>query len=205
MNWTGGQLHLHSSRSGVLSKTQRQNFASTRQLAGSKPSPPRPFSGFSSLKESDAKRDDEAQQQSVTELGVCSQSTEQSDARPAEGPSLESGNQLDQIKQKLLRRSDWAVLSATRPLAISFPPQTERFGKRRKLTGADHKRLTATNGEHTLPMLFQSYRRGSGLSAGHYLPDVQIRINGQLTNHPSSQLINPLDDGPRTSLSPFGP
>lgn len=32
MNWTGGQLH-RSARQGSLSKTQKQNFAKSRQLA----------------------------------------------------------------------------------------------------------------------------------------------------------------------------
>lgn len=32
MNWTGGQLH-RSARQGTLSKTQRQNFAKSRQVA----------------------------------------------------------------------------------------------------------------------------------------------------------------------------
>lgn len=32
MNWTGGQLRRHSARKGILSQTQRQNFAKSRQL-----------------------------------------------------------------------------------------------------------------------------------------------------------------------------
>jgi hypothetical protein len=33
MNWTGGQLRRHSDRKGILSQTQRQNFAKSRQRA----------------------------------------------------------------------------------------------------------------------------------------------------------------------------
>lgn len=33
MNWTGGQLRRHSARQGILSKTQKQSFATSRQQA----------------------------------------------------------------------------------------------------------------------------------------------------------------------------
>ena len=33
MNWTGGQLHRQTTRQGVLSRTQRHNFAKSRQRA----------------------------------------------------------------------------------------------------------------------------------------------------------------------------
>ncbi|KAJ5692716.1 hypothetical protein N7462_002139 [Penicillium macrosclerotiorum] len=36
MNWTGGQLQRHATHQGLLSKTQRQHFARSRQLAGNK-------------------------------------------------------------------------------------------------------------------------------------------------------------------------
>lgn len=49
MNWTGGQLH-RSARQGTPSKTQKQNFAKSRQLAiestSRHPSPFRPFSNL---------------------------------------------------------------------------------------------------------------------------------------------------------------
>lgn len=38
MNWTGGQLRRHSARKGILSKTQRKNFAKSRQLVTDRPS-----------------------------------------------------------------------------------------------------------------------------------------------------------------------
>lgn len=49
MNWTGGQLH-RSAHQGTLSKTQRQNFAKSRQLAIDRVSRhPSPIRGFPSL------------------------------------------------------------------------------------------------------------------------------------------------------------
>lgn len=69
MNWTGGQLHRYSTRSGVLSKAQRQSFAKSRQLASNKPSPPRPFVGLG-LEDLDAP-DAEIQDQSVTNVEIC--------------------------------------------------------------------------------------------------------------------------------------
>ena len=38
MNWTGGQLRRHSARKGILSQTQRQNFAKSRQLVNDRAS-----------------------------------------------------------------------------------------------------------------------------------------------------------------------
>ncbi|KAJ5572457.1 hypothetical protein N7450_009441, partial [Penicillium hetheringtonii] len=32
MNWTGGQLRRHSAQKGILTKTQKRNFAKSRQL-----------------------------------------------------------------------------------------------------------------------------------------------------------------------------
>lgn len=32
MNWTGGQLRRHSAQKGILTKTQKKNFAKSRQL-----------------------------------------------------------------------------------------------------------------------------------------------------------------------------
>lgn len=36
MNWTGGQLRRHPARQGILSKTQKQNFAKSRQPASNR-------------------------------------------------------------------------------------------------------------------------------------------------------------------------
>jgi len=56
---------------------------------------------------------------------------------------LQALSRLDRIKRQLLGTNDWAAIGAIRPVKISFTPteELERFGKRRKLTEADHNRL----------------------------------------------------------------
>jgi hypothetical protein len=38
MNWTGGQLRRHSAHQGILSKTQKQSFAKSRQQVSNRAS-----------------------------------------------------------------------------------------------------------------------------------------------------------------------
>ena len=68
MNWTGGQLHRHSARSGGLSKNQRRNFAKSRQLIHSKTSGIEPVSFHESPFSFSQKRDAADTNQSVNEL-----------------------------------------------------------------------------------------------------------------------------------------
>lgn len=54
MNWTGGQL-TRSARQGTLSKTQKQHFAKSRQLATERVSlQPSPFRGFPTFSKREA-------------------------------------------------------------------------------------------------------------------------------------------------------
>lgn len=72
MNWTGGQLH-RSARQGTLSKTQKQNFAKSRQLAVDRASrQPSPFRGFSNLNKHDEEQnvcEDDRGEQAVVAAG----------------------------------------------------------------------------------------------------------------------------------------
>lgn len=102
------------------------------------------------------------------------------------------------------------MLSAARPLEVSFASveETRRFGKRRKLTDTDRKRLTAALGDRPLPLLFQSRQEDGGFSGDIDPKDIQIHINGHLANigceesrrpstnndHPSSQSTMLLDN-----------
>jgi hypothetical protein len=57
MNWTGGQLRRHSARQGILSKTQRQNFAKSRQEESNRvPRQPSTFCGVADPNDSGVDR-----------------------------------------------------------------------------------------------------------------------------------------------------
>lgn len=56
MNWTGGQLRRHSARQSILSKTQKQNFAKSRQQASNRV--PRQPSTFRRVPDPDNGEDD---------------------------------------------------------------------------------------------------------------------------------------------------
>lgn len=79
MNWTGGQLRRHSARKGVLSKTQRHNFAKSRQLANDRSSrKPVSFPGFLSRRDefglddlTEVQEGEKKQEESVTGLLSC--------------------------------------------------------------------------------------------------------------------------------------
>lgn len=225
MNWTGGQLH-RSARQGALSKPQKQNFAKSRQLAIDRASrQPSPFRGFPNIRkhEEQSACEDERGEQAVVTAGpvqsVLNDSTslprvtvsrdlalmshEPRDTKPDEsqvsGSLPTSNNHLDSLKRQLLQTSDWATISAARPLEISFAPadEIERFGKRRKLNDGDRKRLSATYGNRPPSELLKS--RESDALWSTNLDQVKIRINGRpanfragasqemSTNQPSSQ------------------
>ncbi|WEW58398.1 hypothetical protein PRK78_003866 [Emydomyces testavorans] len=96
---------------------------------------------------------------------------------------------LEDIRRKLLQKSDWAHLSASRPLNLHFITEEERYnyGRRRPLTQADQKRLAAP--EKRRAPVFQSYqwsskRRKRGeprddASTQPNLDDISIRIDEQ--------------------------
>jgi hypothetical protein len=46
MNWTGGQLQRHHTRSGLLTKAQKQKFAKTRLQKNTTVDSPSPFYNF---------------------------------------------------------------------------------------------------------------------------------------------------------------
>lgn len=93
---------------------------------------------------------------------------------------------LETLKRQLLRDSDWAAVSAARPLEITFasPQEAEHFGKRRRLTAGDQKRLSDDHGNRpTLAFPKEHYWRESR-DTGTALDQIEIKITGQ----PWSQL-----------------
>lgn len=99
--------------------------------------------------------------------------------RPLAGSvSADSTLHLDLLKRRLLRDPDWAALSAARPLEVTFASaqDAERFGKRRRLTETDRKRLSATHGnQRTLAFP----RSDDWRENENALDRIQIRITGQ--------------------------
>ena len=91
-------------------------------------------------------------------------------------PTTKSGA----LKHALLQQTDWAAVSLARPLEIRFASaeERERFGKRRKLTDSDRKRLSVDHGASTLPGFFKSRKTGLG-GPEHSIGQIKVHINGQ--------------------------
>ncbi|KAJ5155096.1 uncharacterized protein N7500_010535 [Penicillium coprophilum] len=143
MNWTGGQLQRHHNRSGLLTKTQKQNFAKSRLQKGTVVPPPSPFSNFPDIgfKGSSTRKKDEKAETNGNQV------TEKPASHLTGDQSSHSGSGLSEVKRQLLKEPDWAAVSVTRPLELAFTSveEVERFGKRRKLNDRDRKRLVAAN------------------------------------------------------------
>ncbi|CAI7575129.1 unnamed protein product [Penicillium pancosmium] len=177
MNWTGGRLRRHSDRKGILSHTQRQNFAKSRQRVNDRGSrQPVSFPGFLDLRD-ELTMDD-------TELVE-----EKQDDPPLNNPFHNPS------KHRFLQSPDWAAVSLSRPLSIKFAPveEVKRFGKRRKLNDADRQRLSTANGR-PIPALFHSRRKARRLPSEQdaYSSDqIQIQIDGQPTDLHRQSNIRP--------------
>lgn len=89
---------------------------------------------------------------------------------------------LCDIKRRLLKETDWAAVSAARPLKMAFTPVEElaRFGKRRKLTEADRRRLASTNTSLTTPEFGSYYgdrKRKRAASETDPIEGLDIKVN----------------------------
>ena len=138
MNWTGGALNRKKPRGCVTS--QKQYFAKARARTSSCKAPLRPLLSQSPFHEVLAVVDDAPTKRSTQETCRTTQQTEDLFG----GPTNQSTNQhplVVGLKHRLLKEIDCAAVSAVRPLEINFPAVEERFGKRRRLTETDRKRL----------------------------------------------------------------
>lgn len=100
-------------------------------------------------------------------------------------PAVSTGR-LDNVKRRLLQEPDWAAVSAARPLEIAFTSahEAEHFGKRRKLTETDRKRLSATYGNQTTLAFSKSHYWKDRVNP---LDQIQIKITGQPgSQHPQN-------------------
>ncbi|KAL2003831.1 hypothetical protein VTN02DRAFT_2048 [Thermoascus thermophilus] len=104
---------------------------------------------------------------------------------PRERPQTSS--QLEDLKRQLLRQGDWAAVSASRPLRMTFASVAERemVGKRRKITEDDQRRQAAPVAKvfssefHTT---LQRKRQRTEPSETSTLGDISIRITGYRPN-----------------------
>ncbi|KAF3013638.1 hypothetical protein E8E15_003374 [Penicillium rubens] len=180
MNWTGGQLQRHHNRSGLLTKNQRQNFAKSRLQKGTVITPPSPFRDLPDIGfkgPSTRVKDEEAETNGH-------QVTEEPVSHLTGGQSSHNDNDLTDVKRQLLKEPDWAAVSVTRPLELSFTSveEVERFGKRRKLNDKDRKRLVAANNNgSTFFERPRSQRRGRNSSSviDTIEEDIHFEINGR--------------------------
>lgn len=104
---------------------------------------------------------------------------------PRERPQTSS--QLEDLKRQLLRQGDWAAVSASRPLRMTFASVTERemVGKRRKITEDDQRRQAAPVAKVFSPEFHTTLRRKrqrNEPSETSTLGDISIRINGYRPN-----------------------
>ncbi|KAJ5749332.1 uncharacterized protein N7511_011028 [Penicillium nucicola] len=183
MNWTGGQLQ-RSNRSGLLTKAQKQNFARSRSnTKGTAIPPPSPFrnfpdsgpwKGLSASDRGDGGAEMNAEHQLVE---YCHH---RASLKPEES-TCDTRNRLSDIRHKLLKEPDWAAVSATRPLELSFTTteEVERFGKRRRLNDNDRRRAVAakSNGSTFFEMPKCPWRERQPSSIIDTVEDIHIEIN----------------------------
>ncbi|PYI07927.1 hypothetical protein BO78DRAFT_365794 [Aspergillus sclerotiicarbonarius CBS 121057] len=120
MNWTGGRLRRHSD---IHARNKKQHFRKPRPTA--KGPLTTLFNNLSPLEES-------------RDLDPGDELRQISDQQPSQ-----AAQRLDNIKRRLLKKSDWASVGVARPLKVLFPPVEvlRKFGRRRRITEDDRERL----------------------------------------------------------------
>lgn len=134
-------------------------------------------------------------------------------------------SRLDRIKRQLLGTNDWAAIGVTRPVKMSFTPteELENFGKRRKLTEADHNRLISSGGRISRPGPRERTRERASSEFGT-IGNVDIQIHQPLADPASSSTSHnkasnessqpmlldredssPVDRSPSTDGEAYGP
>lgn len=124
-------------------------------------------------------------------LETQSSSASSANAAPANEKPTQALSRLDRIRRQLLDTDDWAGIAATRPVKMSFTPtqELERFGKRRKLTEADHDRLVPSGRAGPVDQSMSHDRTRRAPSEFGTIGDVDIRTHGARVNtgYPGSE------------------
>ncbi|EEP75364.1 predicted protein [Uncinocarpus reesii 1704] len=213
MNWTGGKLFRHSFKDkNTLKARERLHFAKVKRLAhknrrevaspsrlpGSTPvfaqrqqenghSEPIDHSPYFGTQARITSKKHKPQSH-TRHLNALSPTKEDSHLF-SEINTLPSSqtDKLDDLRRRLLQKSDWASISISRPLNVHFTTEEERYnyGRRRPLTNADRQRLVST--EKRRAPIFQPYgwpskgrkKRGmeDDVSTQPNIDDISIRIH----------------------------
>ncbi|GAB1193489.1 hypothetical protein APSETT444_002710 [Aspergillus pseudonomiae] len=176
MNWTGGRLHRHSTTNAPKHKRQaiRKPSQGPQQVTL--------FHKFTQTKAHDP--DQQTPNDKENQTSHPKQSPAISTSLSPSHQSSKEPTRLEHIKRQLLAKTDWAAVSAARPLKITFPQLEElaQFGKRRKLTEADRRRLDKSNNQvsHEERLLFRKgFRKNETSSEVGTIDGLEIRINGK--------------------------
>ncbi|KAE8380581.1 hypothetical protein BDV26DRAFT_257305, partial [Aspergillus bertholletiae] len=178
MNWTG-RLHRHTSTNAPHRKYNRQ---ATRKLPRG-PEDVILLHKFTQTKKLNS--DEHTPSSRDNQTGHQKQfPTAPTSVSPNHRPSQES-TRLERIKRQLLAKTDWAAVSAARPLKITFPPleNLARFGKRRKLTEADRRRLLDKSDDQVsqwkTPVFWREFQKDETSLDIETINGLEIKVNGK--------------------------
>ena len=240
MNWTGGRLQRHSkANANPALKKQRHYFAKARlrlQNGNVPPSPPS-LSIFKALDPAVPTIDPENihKHQPPERIATNSKgldrphtrdrdplerqpSSRQSQRAETQLKSVPPGDPLIDLKRRLLQKTDWVGLAATKPAQIRFQPaeEMERIGRRRKVTKQERKqRPPQTHRLQPHHNIIQPFRHRDSQSVQPFIneKDYSIRIGSNIhqtqttkesfqqsirssqsqSTHPESMLLDKLD------------
>ncbi|PKY08431.1 hypothetical protein P168DRAFT_323562 [Aspergillus campestris IBT 28561] len=184
MNWIGGRLRRHSNQGNTQLNNRKQKFQKSKSRFKARASPPDLSLFTANTQQVLRHKETQEEHDRVPIAPPCS---------TAPSP-LKTTTHTDFLKQQLLQKSDWAAVSAARPLEISFAPveETGRFGKRRRLTDSDRKRLSSHQSRPGDTQIVWTSRQEDDLSEVGTIDKLDIRIDGQRPNagRMSSQLAD---------------
>ena len=240
MNWTGGRLQRHSkANANPALKKQRHYFAKARlrlQNGNAPPSPPSLsiFKGFDpavpTIDPDNIHNNEPPERIATDNKGVDRPHTRDRDPRERQPspqhsqcaePQLDPvppGDPLIDLKRRLLQKTDWVGLAATKPAQIRFQPaeEMERIGRRRKVTKQEPKqRAPQTHRLQPHHNIIQPFRHRDSQSVQPCLNEKEysIRIGSNIhqtqttkesfqqsirsplsqSTHPDSMLLDKLD------------
>ncbi|PLB40678.1 uncharacterized protein BDW47DRAFT_100638 [Aspergillus candidus] len=171
MNWTGGRLRRHSNQGNTQLSNRKQKFQQSKSRFKARANPPDLSLFTANTQHILRHKETQKEHDRVPIAPPCS---------TAPSP-LKTTTPTDLLKQQLLQKSDWAAVSAARPLQISFAPaeETGRFGKRRRLTDSDRKRLRSHQSRPGETHVVWKSRQEDNLSDAGTINKLDIRFNGQ--------------------------
>ncbi|RAL01851.1 uncharacterized protein BO80DRAFT_501383 [Aspergillus ibericus CBS 121593] len=177
MNWTGGRLRRHSD---IHARNKKQHFRKPRPPARGPPATlfndPGPLEERRDFDPGDQLRQSSDQRSRNRISRSCSGNPNIAAAIHEPSPASQ---RLDNIKRRLLEKSDWASVGVARPLKVLFPPvqALREFGRRRRITDDDRERLrSSVSRTRSIPNTKRSQDAVSDIGS---IQGLDIRINGR--------------------------